>query len=238
MEETDPLNWSEVNRIIQSLPCSDGLLQRLADCAQLDADANVLELANSLSFSAQCWVSMFGSAVEVVSVESFFASSGAADVLTTASRAAGGQRYDGVLWSLTEPLVAASLESACQKIREALNVDGCLMLSVPVRLGSKPSTEVGAFYAEFGAQPMLPQEVVCSLEQSGFEPLRIEAPPSRPILARYRMIESALERCASVDESTKNRWKREIKLFLNEGGTTFSPSTVFLARRWEYVDES
>lgn len=247
MEETDLMRWSEVNRIIQSVPCSDSQLQRLADCAQIDAESHVLELADSLSLSAQCWVSMFGCSVEVSPVESFLSQKDD----PSASSSLGGDppepgqehsgrwsRHDSILWTLHVPLAVAGLEGAFQKIRASLNVNGCFILSLPVRMGLKPSAEVDAFYSEFGAGPMLPQEVVSSLEACGFEPLAVEFSPNRPALARYRMIESGLERCPSVDEATRSRWKREIKLFLKEGGTSFFPSAIFVARRWEYVDGS
>lgn len=253
MEETDRLSWSEVNRIIQSVPCSDAQLQRIADCAQIDCEARILELADTLTLTAQCWVSMFGCPIEVNAAGGFFA---AADRPRPSSPAAGEEepdgalafeftprpdvpRYDCVLWHLNVPLAAAELERFCQKIRAALNVNGCLILASPVRIGLKPSAEVDAFYAELGAlRPMLPQEVAMALEASGFEPLSVEFAPNRQTLARYRMIEGTLSRCPQADAPVHSRWKQEVKLFLKEGGASFFPSTLFVARRWEYVDGS
>ncbi len=255
MEESDPLSWSEVNRIIQSMPCGDAQLQRLADCAQIDSEARVLELADSLTLTAQCWVSMFGCPVEVSAAAGFFAQADRPPIEPVLQNSAGEEdpdyalafeftprpgvpHYDCVLWHLDTPLSAADLEARCQKIRASLNINGCLVLSIPVRLGLKPSAEVDAFYAELGARPMLPQGVALALEASGFEPLSVEFAPGRQSLARYRMIESALERCPGAEDAVRARWQREIKLFLKEGGISFFPAPIFVARRWEYVDGS
>lgn len=253
MEETESLSFSEVNRIIQSVPCSDAQLQRLADCAQIDGEARVLELAETLTLTAQCWVSMFGCPIEVNTAAGFFAQ---AEHPTPPPRAAMDEedpdyalafgftprpdalRYDCVLWHLSQPLETSELERFCRKIRASLNVNGCLILTLPVRIGLKPSAEVDAFYAELGARPTLPQDVAMALETSGFEPLCVEFAHNRQTLARYRMIEHALSRCPSADESVHVRWKREVKLFLKEGGISFFPSSIFVARRWEYVDGS
>ncbi len=252
MEERDPMSWGEVRRIIQSVPCSDAQLQRLADCAQVDREARVLELANTLTLSAQCWGSMLGCPIEVVPADSFFARAGQRQSPRPALE--GGDpnrepafeftpcpdapRYDCIFWHLDTPKAATELERLGQQIRASLGVNGCLILTLPVRIGLKTSADVNAFYEEIGARPMLPGEVAQSLEASGFEPLLVEFTPNRQTLARYRMIERALAECDKVDEAVAARWKREVKLFLKEGGEAFFPSAVFVARRWEYVDGS
>ena len=253
MEESESLSWSEVLRIIQSVPCNDPQLQRLGDTAQVDGDTRVLELADTLTLTGQCWASHFGCPIEVNTAAGFFAQADKPAPPPDASGEdpdyalafeftprPGALRYDCVLWGLDAPMAAAELERACQKIRAALNVNGCLLLSIPVRVGVRPTAaEVDAFYAELGAAPLaLPQHVSASLEASGFEPLSVEFTPNRQALARYRMIESALERCRTATDAARSRWKREVKLFLKEGGVSFFPSAVFTARRWEYVDGS
>ena len=80
------------------------------------------------------------------------------------------------------------------------------------------------------------RDVASALEESGFETLAVEFAHNRQALARYRMIESALEKFSDVGAAVKERWKKETRLFLKEGGVSFFPSAVFVARRWEYVD--
>ncbi|GEM_PF-1480493 len=252
MPNDEPQTWEDALRIIQAAPCNELQLQRIGEVAQIDTDTRFLELASSLTLTGECVGKKFGCAVEVMEASAFFAlpqkpkgppPAGAAgmengDALAIEFSAdTSSTRFDCIQWSLDIPLSGQELVGACQRIRSSLNVNGCLFIALPVRLGVRPSEDAASFYQSICQAPlMMPRDVASALEESGFETLAVEFAHNRQALARYRMIESALEKFSDVGAAVKERWKKETRLFLKEGGVSFFPSAVFVARRWEYVD--
>lgn len=251
MPNNEPQTWEDALRIIQSAPCNELQLQRIGEVAQIDSDTRFLELASSLTLTGECIGRKFGCAVEVMDAVAFFAmpqapkgpppagTEGGDALALEFSADTSSTRFDCIQWSLDIPLSGQELVGACQRIRSSLNVNGCLLIAVPVRLGLRASQDAAAFYQSICKSPlMMPGDVASALEESGFETLAVEFAHNRQALARYRMIESALEKFPDVADVVKDRWKRESRLFLKEGGVSFFPSAVFVARRWEYVDGS
>lgn len=255
-----PVTWEDVLRIIHSAPCNDLQLQRLGNVAQVDSDTKMLELAQGLTLTGECWGKKFNCAVEVMTAGDFFeriddamkaeaAKGSSSDAGKTDAAGDGDEamkdseakaamsRYDLIHWTLDAPLTQQELIGASQRLRAALNINGCLIITLPVRIGLKEPEAAQSFYSELTtASLMQPQEVSVGLEEGGFEPLTVEFTHNRQALARYRMIEAAIARVPDVPEKVKSRWTRETKLFLKEGGVSFFPTGIFLARRWEYVD--
>lgn len=261
-----PAAWPDVLRIIQSAPCNELQLQRIGTVCLVDADTQMLEMSNGLTLTGECWGRKFGCTVEVESAADFFSrrsNSLTAVLPSNETKTAGtpsspesdepalcvppapnlpkayGIRHDFIHWTLAEPLARPDIIGAAQRIRAALNVNGCLVLTIPVRVGVKDSPSVAEFYSTLTDAPLMqPQEVSSALEEGGFEPLAVEFSPNRQALARYKMIISTLSRIPNVQHREIDRWSRESKLFLKEGGVSFFPTAIFVARRWEYVDGS
>lgn len=125
----------------------------------------------------------------------------------------------------------AGLQETARQIRPILGLRGRLVMSWPMRVGVRPSSQAVSYWEQLLGVPLKnPRESLMVVEAEGYEPESIETSSEWEIDEFYRTLEAALP---EVPEEHRKALKEECELHRATGGKGGVALGLIVARRKE-----